>query len=90
MRTFIIDHKTRNANVTIRLLGKRKDVMACQFHGLYYEDKECCQIYVATTMTEDELDHWLWVTKSVGNYIGVVETEDMDLVGTETYKPDEC
>ncbi|KKN72383.1 hypothetical protein LCGC14_0410940 [marine sediment metagenome] len=84
MSAFIIDHETHNVNKTIRLLGRRKNVRACQFFGQYREDLGLCQIYVETDMNEGTLDHWLWATKSVGDYIAVCETENRDTVGTIT------
>ena len=82
MNAFIIDHETHNVNKTIRVLGKRKDVKACQFSGVYHQDNSYCQVYVETEMTEDVLDHWLWKTKSVGDYVGIVPTENRDEIGT--------
>jgi len=87
--TFIIDHETRNVNLTIRALGKLKTTQACQFSGQYHQDPDYCQVYVETVLTEEQLDHWLWSTKSVGDYVGVCDTENRDVVGTELFTPNE-
>lgn len=81
MNTFIIDHDTHNVNLTIRALGKLKTTKACQFNGVYCNEPESCQIYVETEMTESGLDDWLWRSKIVGDYIGVVTTENRDEIG---------
>ena len=88
MNAFILDHETHNVNKTIRVLGKRKDCKACQFYGLYHADKGYCQVYIETEMSEYELDNWLWSTMSVGDYVGLVETDLLDLCGTATFMPE--
>lgn len=71
MNKFIVDHYTYDYKKTLYAINRRKNTTAT-FNGVYYQDKECCQLIVETDMTEEELDHWLWSTKSVGDYIGIV------------------
>jgi hypothetical protein len=70
---FIIDHYTYNYKKTLYALNRLKGTTA-EFNGVYNFDSECCQLLVETDKTEEELDHWLWSRKTVGDYIGVVAT----------------
>lgn len=70
-KAFIIDVQTCDAKATFRRLEKLKSTEYIRDNGMYCHCNECSQIYIETTMTEEELDHWLWATKGV-NYIGVV------------------
>jgi len=70
-KAFIIDVQTCDAKATFRRLEKLKSTVFIRDNGAYCHCNECSQIYIETTMTEEELDHWLWATKGV-NYIGVV------------------
>jgi hypothetical protein len=68
---FIIDHYTYDYKKTLYALNRLKSTTA-KFNGVYNYCPECCQLLVETDKTEEELDHWLWSRKTVGDYIGVV------------------
>lgn len=74
LHAFIIDVQTRDAKATFRRLEKLKSTDYIRDNGMYCHCNEASQIYIETTMTEEELDHWLLATKGV-NYIGVVSVQ---------------
>ena len=74
MSRFIVDHWTHEHKKTLNALNRLKGTTAT-FNGTYREDPNCCQLLVETDKTEEELDHWLWSRKGIGEYIGVVPTE---------------
>lgn len=72
MNKFILDHYTKGYKKTLSALNRRKNTTAT-FNGEYHFCPENCQIIVETDMTEEQLDHWLWSSKSVGDYVGIVQ-----------------
>lgn len=71
MNKLIIDVETHDCNNISRRLEKLKAVEVVEKRGEYRHCRGYSQIYVETTMTEDEVDHWLW--KNNFDYVGVVE-----------------
>jgi hypothetical protein len=67
--------ETRYARTTIGTLRRLKTTIACNFGGMYHEDKDLCQVIVNTTKMESELESWLCKQKANG-YIGISETEN--------------
>lgn len=71
MNKFILDHETATYKQTLYALNQLKNTTAT-FNGVYHADQSYCQIIVETDKTEEQLDHWLWSTKQVGDYVGIV------------------
>jgi hypothetical protein len=67
-----IDVQTRDIKVVMRRLGRLKSTESIASGGAYREDQSYSQVHVDTSMSEDELDHWLWKTKGV-DYVGVFD-----------------
>ena len=73
MPKYIVDHETHDYKKTLRALNRIKNTTAT-FHGEYHQDREYCQLLVETERfkTDSELENWLYKSKSVGCYVGVV------------------
>jgi len=65
-----IDCETKGKALIIRRLNALKSVLSASDGGVYHQDANYSQIHVETTMTEDELDHWLWSSKANFAYLG--------------------
>lgn len=74
MPNYIIDTKTKGHKLIIRRLSRLKSTIAVQDNGRYNNCPECSQLSIESTLTEDELDNWLW--KNNLEYIGVVEDDN--------------
>jgi hypothetical protein len=74
MSNLLIDCYTRSARTIVGKLRRLKTTKACNFNGVYREDKSLCQVIVNTSKTESELEAWLHKLKGV-DYVGVCETE---------------
>lgn len=74
MSNYIIDTNTKGHKRIVRRLSLLKSTLAIQDNGQYNNCPECSQISVESTLTEDELDNWLW--KNSLDYIGVVEDDN--------------
>ena len=66
-----VDAYTRTARTLYTHLRRLKSTVAIAEPDPYREDPSLCQIRINTTMTEAELDHWLWKTKHGADYVGV-------------------
>lgn len=66
-----IDVVTRDLPRLQVRLCRLKTTIRAECGGEYREDHNYSQLHVDTTMTEDELDHWLWATKHGAEYVGV-------------------
>lgn len=71
LHAFVIDTETSTHKAAFRRLERLKSTKFIRDNGMYCHCNECSQIYIETTMTEEELDHWLWSTNGV-DYFGVV------------------
>lgn len=60
-----IDCETKGKALIIRRLSALKSTISASDGGVYREDANCSQIHLETTMTEDELEHWLWSSKAM-------------------------
>jgi hypothetical protein len=58
-----VDCETHDKKELIGRLGKLKTTVTVEDGGMYHQDKEYSQIWIDTTMTEEELDCWLFETK---------------------------
>jgi hypothetical protein len=69
---FIIDSYTKSKNKLIRRLLRLKTTISCEDGGEYNIDRSLSQVLIETSLTESELDFWLWNTEGI-EYIGVCE-----------------
>lgn len=69
--TFGIDCRTTTATKLYHRLKQLKSVSSIDRPDPYREDPSYCQIMLTTSMTERELDHWLYTCKHGADYIGV-------------------
>lgn len=71
-----IDVLTKDANKLIHRLRRLKTTIGVEYGGAYWEDRSYSQIHIATEMSEDELDDWLYRTKHGCDYQGVFERKE--------------
>lgn len=74
MPNYIIDTKTKEHKLIIRRLKHLKSTCYIQDNGQYNNCPECSQLSVESTLSEDELDNWLYENNL--DYIGVVENDN--------------
>ena len=73
MNRFIIDCNTKGKLEGINRLEKLKSTIDIQDGGEYRHCPEYSQLWIDTTLTESQLEQWLWKTKfRYFWYIGVV------------------
>jgi hypothetical protein len=73
-----IDVDTSGKGLLISKLVRLKSTKEIMDGGPYWEDKTICQVWIKTTMNEDELDEWLYSASFVRNDFdihGVFEKE---------------
>lgn len=70
MPNYIIDTKTKGHKLILRRLNRLKSTISIQDNGQYSYCPYYSQLSVESTLSEDELDNWLW--KNNLDYIGVV------------------
>jgi hypothetical protein len=68
--SYVIDTYTKGHKTLIRKLSALKSTIEVYFNGPYWQDQSLCQVILTTTMSEDQLDHWLWATKGI-DYVGI-------------------
>ena len=73
MPSYIIDTNTKGHKLIVRRLSRLKSTIFVTDNGQYNNCLECSQLSVESTLSEDDLDNWLW--KNNLDYIGVV-TDD--------------
>ena len=66
-----IDVLTKDCKKLMRRLKSLKSTLCVENGGSYREDNSYSQIHIETTFSEEELDHWLWSTRHVCDYVGV-------------------
>ena len=72
MNRFIIDCNTKGKWEGIARLAKLKSTIDIQDGGEYRECPAYSQIWIDTTLTESQLEQWLWKSKfRCFHYIGV-------------------
>ena len=72
MNRFIIDCNTKGKLEGINRLAKLKSTIDIQDGGVYRECPAYSQIWIETSLSETELEQWLWKTKfRKFHYIGV-------------------
>ncbi|NCD12900.1 MAG: hypothetical protein EOL93_10150 [Epsilonproteobacteria bacterium] len=71
MNKLIIDVHTRDVVRIVYQLKRLKSIGEVSY-AEYKECPECSQIVIETKMTEEQMDEWLYKTKSIPDYIGVV------------------
>lgn len=69
-----IDCDTPNKGALMRRLARLKSVESATDGGEYREDRSYSQIHVTTTMTESELEDWLYKYSPI-DYVGVFKME---------------
>ena len=73
MNRFIIDCNTKGKLEGINRLAKLKSSIDIQDGGVYHNCPEYSQLWIDTTLTESQLEQWLWKSKfRYFHYIGVV------------------
>ena len=70
MNNLGIDVQTRHAKKLMGRLKRLKSVSDTEFRGVYHQDPTYAIVSVVTSMTETELDDWLWRTKHGCEYVG--------------------
>lgn len=70
-----IDVRTKDAQRLMRRLGRLKSTSYTEFCGVYHADPNYAIVSVTTSMTESELDDWLWRTKHGCDYVGCFSME---------------
>ena len=65
-----IDAPVKGHLTLLNRLRRLKSTQRCTYVGPYTDEPSTCQIHIYTTMTENELDQWLYKTKGI-DYIGV-------------------
>jgi hypothetical protein len=68
-----IDVRTKDANKLLAQLKKLKSTKDFTGPYAYHEDGSYAQIRIQTTMTEDQVDLWLYSTKHGADYIGTFD-----------------
>ena len=76
MNKLIVDTNTSGHREILRRLARLVSTNYLTDNGSYTNCPECSQLSVETTMTEMELDNWLW--KNRLDYIGVVQDSATD------------
>ena len=74
MNRFGIDVYTCDMHWLRLRLSRLASVVSAELGGIYHAIPECAQVHVTTTMTEEQLEDWLY-TRSVGEWIGVFPLE---------------
>lgn len=69
---FGIDVSTKDAGWLRLRLSKLRTTLCAQDGGRYHADPGYSQVHLATLMTEDELDTYLY-TRNVGEYVGIFD-----------------
>ena len=80
--TLGIDVDTCDAKKLKAQLGRLKSTASIEGPYIYHQDVGYAQLHIETTMTESELDNWLYTTKHGCDYVGVFQikpTEDIDV-----------
>jgi len=65
-----IDVTTRTAHRLFRRLANLKSIVGISKPAPYREDPSYSQLRLTTTMTETELDNWLYTVKHGADYVG--------------------
>ena len=80
---YIIDASTRQVRTLLGRLRKKKGIEACNFGGVYHEDKSLCQLHLLSSLSEDQIEEWLY--KSNLHYLGVTESDRIDIECNHEY-----
>ena len=75
MHKLLIDVYTEDAKAIVSELKRLKTTHNIMY-AKYHSAPECTLITIETDKTEDEMDKWLYNTKSVSEYIGVTEHKE--------------
>ena len=71
-----IEVDTLTAKRLYARLRRLKSTVAISIADPFQECREYCQLHIDTTMTEDQLDHWLWKTNHGADYVGVFTRQE--------------
>ena len=69
-----VDIDTSGVKLLISKLNELDSIKSACDGGMYHEDKTISQVHVETTLTEDELDNWLYSKASYPREIEVYGT----------------
>lgn len=75
-----IDVATRDAKHLVARLKRLKSVQAVRNGGAYWYDTAYSQVWVDTTMSEADLDNWLYRVNHGCHYVGVFKRRKGDEV----------
>ena len=68
---YIIDCQTKGKGTLIRRLARLKTTIAVSDGGVYREDTTLSQVHLESSLSESDVDYWLW--KNNFEYVGVVD-----------------
>jgi len=71
MNKFIIDTETKGHKEIIRRLNRLKSTIDLVDNGYYRQIPECSKVTIETTLTEEQLEDWLWENNFY--YVGVCD-----------------
>jgi len=70
-----IDVATRDRNKLQQWLGRLKSTMEIENGGMYHQCPEESQLWITTTMSQKELEDWLYRVNHGCDYTGVFSRE---------------
>lgn len=73
MNNIGIDCATKDVNNLMRRLSRLKNVESVETLGMYHQDTTYTKLSVITSMTEDEVENWLY--KNNFDYVGTFVIE---------------
>ena len=73
--TLGIDVRTKDAKTLVKRLQDLPSVVSARVGGQYREDPSYCQVLVSSTLTEKQLDAWLYSTNGI-DYVGVFASRE--------------
>jgi hypothetical protein len=66
-----VDMSTRDYKKLARRLRSLKSTLGINGPMIYHQDPNLCQLHIETTMTENQLDNWLYRVNHGADYVGV-------------------
>ena len=68
-----IDVRTKDANKLNSHLRRLKSTISIEYGGAYWEDLSYSQIHITTTLSESDLDDWLYRVNHRCEYVGTFD-----------------
>ena len=75
LNTLGIDVRTRDAKELVARLKALSTTVSARMGGQYREDPAYCQVLVTTSLTEQQLDDWLYAGVGI-DYVGVFNCKE--------------